>query len=47
VDQRLGRGEEMRGVQRGEHEELAKNNGKVGLIKAVGSGQMAYKQEKM
>jgi len=47
VDQRLGRGGEMRGVQRGEHEELAKDDGKVRLIKAAGSGQMAYKKEKM
>jgi uncharacterized cupin superfamily protein len=31
-------GGEMRGVQRGEHEELAENDGKVRLIKADDSG---------
>jgi hypothetical protein len=38
VDQRLGRGVEMRGVQRGEHEELAEGDGKVRLLKAADSG---------
>jgi hypothetical protein len=36
--QENGKGGEMRGVQRGEHEELAKDDGKVRLIKAADSG---------
>lgn len=33
MDQRLGR-EGMRGVQRGEHEELEKDNGRLRLIQS-------------
>jgi len=45
VDQKLD-GKETRGVQRGKHEELVKDDGKVRLIKAADSGQMAYKERK-
>ncbi len=39
-------GKGMRGVQRGKHEELAKDDGKARLIKAADSGQMAYDKRK-